>query len=167
MTTWAEAARDGRWADFEGLPGNLDVTTLLEALGRPVAWTERPVFLGHQERTLVESDGLRCWLRGGRVILAELEDPASELPATELLLGLGVADRRRPGPSRDGATVTDHIYSRRGLAVAVAESHHDTPAFEPFVTAVRLFSPTSLEAYLSDLGGLDRRGPRFEPGSLS
>ena len=40
--SWADAAREGRWADFEGLPDELDMASLLAGLGRQPSWTERP-----------------------------------------------------------------------------------------------------------------------------
>jgi len=159
--SWADAAREGRWADFEGLPDELDMASLLAGLGRQPSWTERPDVLGDDERTLAESEGLRCWLDGARVMLAELSDPASAAAADPMLAQRGAADGERPGRPRSDATVTDYVYAGRGLVLTVAESYDHPPSFEPFVVTVRLFAPTTLIAYLTELGGFERRRSRF------
>ncbi len=161
--SWGDVVRDGRWLEFDGLPRRLDEAGLLRELGREAqAHAGRPANLGRHGRTLVELDGLRYWLAGRRVVLVELEDPASSLAPGELLSALGAADREGAGRYRRvGATTTEHVFAGRGLALTVAESYDDPPSFAPILAAVQLFVPTDLRGFILELGGDDRGGPRF------
>jgi hypothetical protein len=97
----------------------------------------------------------------GRVVLVQLEDPPCAPPPVELLARLGPADRRGDGRwLRFDATTVEHVYAARGLSLTVAESYVEPPAFEPYLAAVLLFSPTDMTRFVVDLGGNERPGPR-------
>ena len=184
--TWAEVVRSGTWTAFRGLPARLTEAELLAGLGRdpagdlapassppvtmppvssptePSPPPRRPALLGSRQRDLVELDGLRYWLDAANVVLAELEDPSSALAPAELVAALGPSDREGAGRHRRfGATTTEHVYAGRGLALTVAESYDEPPAFEPFVAAVQLFAAADLRTFVLELGGNDRGGPRL------
>lgn len=160
--TWGETARAGRWTDWPGLPEQLDEATLARELGLAGRPRERTgTMLGRRRRDVVKAGNARYWLEGPNVVLVELVDPPSELPAGELLAALGPSERKGAGRYRRiGATTTEHVYPRRGLAVTTAASYDDPPGFDPYVAQVLLFAPTDLRTFVLERGGDDRGWPR-------
>lgn len=162
MPAWAAAARSGDWVAWPGLPAGVDealVTRWLGATGEP---ERRPARLGHHLVDVVHRGGTSAWVRGGVVVLVEIEDPAGGHDVDALLARLGPPDRSGPGRHlRSGSTTTEHVWASRGLAVTVAESYDDPPTHAPFLAAVQLFTPTDLRAFVLELGGNDRGGPRL------
>ena len=160
---WHDAIRSGVWTEYAGLPEGLAEADLLSALGREAGPHPRsPARLGSRQREVVELDHLRYWLDGATVVLVELEDPPSSLSPSELVRELGTPDRTGAGRYRRfGATTTEHVYAGRGLALTVAESYDEPPGFEPFLAAAHLFAAGDLRAFILELGGNDRGGPRL------
>jgi hypothetical protein len=160
---WAEVARTGEWTSFVGLPAPLTEAELLRGLDRPAGpHARRPALLGSHQADLVDIDGVRYWLDGDSVVLVELLDPPSALPPAALVAALGDPERTGAGRHRRfGATTTEHVYPRRGLALTIAESYDEPPGFEPFLAAVQLFAAGELRTFVLDLGGDDRGGPRW------
>jgi hypothetical protein len=158
---WAGAVREGRWADFHGLPRDLPEDDMLAAFDKLRSQMVRhPVMLGHQTRLLADTEGFRYWLdHDGRVVMAEIENPHSAVDVGELVRLLGLPERESLGRHRRyGAFTTEYVYPTRGLGMTVAESYDDPPAFAPSVITVQLFPPTDLDRFISSLGGDDPGG---------
>jgi len=160
---WARSAAAGDWAAWPGLPADLSESELASALGVDVADAERRgVRLGTRAAELAIAGATRWWTVEGRVVLVQLEDPACVPTPADLFARLGPADRTGDGRwLRIGATTVEHVYPARGLSLTVAESYLEPPAFEPYLAAILLFSPTNMLAFVLDLGGNDRTGPRL------
>jgi hypothetical protein len=165
--TWGEAAREGRWTDWPGLPARLDRATRARELRLPGGDHEpEPAMLGRRRRRAVDLGRARYWLNGdgvgANVDLVELVEPPSSRPPAELLAALGPPEREGPGRHRRAdAMTTEYVYPSRGLALTVAESFDDPETFEPFLAQVLLFPPTDLRSYVLELGGDDRGGPKL------
>ena len=72
---------------------------------------------------------------------------------------LVLADRRFVAD----ATVRDHVYARRGLAVSIAEPFTDAPGHERRAVHLQLFAPTSPETYLTEIDRGDELAPKTHP----
>ena len=158
---WASAVREGRWADFAGLPRDVAEQTLLHELGRSRSQMARhTVMLGQESRVLADTEAFRYWLdHEDNVVLVELENTPSATPLPEALAALGKAEREDIGRHRRyGALTTEYVYPQRGLALTVGESYDDPPTFAPFLVSVQLFAPTDLQGFITSLGGEDLGG---------
>jgi hypothetical protein len=156
--SWADVARSGRWTEWTGLPP----LTVAEAQAELGAGERSSTRLGRNRFDVVETPRGRYWVRGDDVPLVELLDPASELPAGELLAALGPPEREGAGRYRRiGTSTTEFVYPGRGLAATIARSYDGS--FDDFLIQVLLFAATDMRSFILDLGGDDRGLPRPLP----
>jgi hypothetical protein len=93
------------------------------------------------------------------VVLIEVTKRLGATAPAALRDQLGAADREGAGRFlQSGATTTEYVYARRGLALTVAESYDQPPSFAPRLAAIQLFAATDLRTFALDLGGNDRDG---------
>lgn len=156
---WA-IARAGQWANWPGLPSGMTVASVFGEL----AITPPSPVLGRLARRSVDchfAPAVRVWADAGAVVLVEWIDPPCAVAAAELVTTLGSPDREAAGRHlRSGATTTEYVFARRGLAVTVAASYDQPATFEPYLATVQLFTPGSLRDFVLELGGGDSPGPR-------
>jgi hypothetical protein len=157
--SWKDVLREGRWADWPGLPADLTEPQLLDVVDFPSATRER-ARLGWQRLQRVQAGENRYWLEGDIVKLVELVNPPNELTPDELRERLGRAERESAGRhQRFDATTWENVYPARGIALTVASSIDEPERFAPFVAQVLLFAPTDLTSFVTVLGGNDKPGP--------
>lgn len=169
--TLADALR-GDLGDWDGLPTGLSVAELGALLGgvtqildgAPAQRGSRRFLVSVLERHAPPRQ-VEAWVELGAegVAMVEYPDPAiSGLDETLARLGppdLVLADRRFV----TDATVRDHVYARRGLAVSIAEPFTDAPGHERRAVHLQLFAPTSPETYLTEIDRGDELAPKTHP----
>lgn len=159
---WADALRAADWTRWPGLPATLRERELLDALGIDSSRITRGAArLGRRDVVVVDTGGLRYWLRDGdRVILVEVTGHLGATAPAELQRQLGAPARDGAGRFlQAGATTTELVYPARGIAITVAASYDTPPSFPPRLAAVQLFAATELRTFVLELGGNDRAGP--------
>ncbi len=159
---WADALRAADWARWPGLPATLRERELLDALAiDPSRVTRGDARLGRRDVVVVDTGGLRYWLRDGdHVILVEVTGNLGTAAPAALQRQLGAPAREGAGRLLlAGATTTELVYPARGIAVTVAASYDNPPSFAPRLAAVQLFATTELRTFVLELGGDDRGGP--------
>jgi hypothetical protein len=161
-TSYAAVLRSADWAHWPGLPADLREADLQRDLGLGRAATSRhDGRLSRRNAVIVETPNLRYWLRDRtHVVLIEVTKHLGATAPAALRAQLGAADREGAGRFlQSGATTTEYVYARRGLALTVAESYDQPPSFAPRLAAIQLFAATDLRTFALDLGGNDRGGP--------
>ncbi len=148
----------------DGLAGALAPVTHVGSPEERTRTTQRWV-VTRVERP-VQPEHVEVWAVFGQhgVSLLEWDDPlVADLAATLARLGapdLLLQDRRFVA----GARVTEYVYARRGLALAVATPFPGAPAAEPWPVHLQVFPVTTTQFYVTEIGpGPDPR-PQTPPG---
>jgi hypothetical protein len=160
------AAIEGQLADWRGLVGSETVDTVLTALA-PIAEVHAPVESEREQHRFRRIDVARAspprlvtlWIPHGEetVALVEYDDPAAA-PADALLEAYQGPDLLLKGQrSVSGATVDEHVFAARGIALSIAQPYADPGSRR--IIRVQLFRPRSTASYWRYIGP----GPELRP----
>ena len=159
----AVIALAGQWTIWPGLPPGLTAAAVVSALVGGALPAAVASDLGRVPLDRLDVGALQVWANADDVVvLVEWIDPPCDGGVAELLAALGAPEREGPGRHRrSGATTTEYMYAGRGLAITAAESYDSPPSFETRLATVQLFAPTTMQAFVLELGGDVQVGPRM------
>lgn len=145
---------DGDLSSGKGLPAGCSIADADRALGSNVEdGSGRLSSRGRRWRKyrLAGDSVARVWLDGDRILLVAVSHSVvSELPdAIRVRLGEPSAIFE----ARHNPTHKDWVYPDRGLTITVGGKYETPP--RPHVSYLFVYAPTTLDLYVSELGGKD------------